>query len=127
MKPKEWFVNKYPGLGYVLDERDYGYGKTIFLFRWKKKDLARKLTEYYLDRAKTLCRKAGIDVEDLYSSADDSRGQIDTWAAIVARVIADNGYQSMKQLNEEIDCLVRTDIRIWKTYIPQGGKEKRNG
>lgn len=33
----------------------------------------------------------------------------------------------MKQLNEEIDCLVRTDIRIWKTYIPQGGKEKRNG
>lgn len=25
------------------------------------------------------------------------------------------------------DNLVRTDIRIWKTYIPQGGKEKRNG
>lgn len=127
MKPKEWFVNKYPELGDVLDERDTGYGKTIYLFRWKKKDLARKLTEYYLDRAKTLCRRAGIEVSDLYSCEDDSRGQIDTWAAIVARVIADNGYQSMKQLNEEIDNLVRTDIRIWKTYIPQGGKEKKNG
>ncbi len=110
-----------------LMKETMGTARPFFLFRWKKKDLARKLTEYYLDRAKTLCRKAGIDVEDLYSSADDSRGQIDTWAAIVARVIADNGYQSMKQLNEEIDCLVRTDIRIWKTYIPQGGKEKRNG
>lgn len=130
MKPKEWFVNKYPELGYVFDERDLGdggYGKTIYLFRWKKKDLARKLTEYYLGRAKTLCRREGIEVSDLYSCEDDSRGQIDTWAAIVARVIADNGYQSMKQLNEEIDNLVRTDIRIWKTYIPQGGKEKKNG
>ena len=33
----------------------------------------------------------------------------------------------MKQLNEEIDCLVRTDIRSFKTYGPQGGKEKKNG
>ena len=105
-----------------------GYGKTIYLFRWKKKDLARKLTEYYLGRAKTLCRRAGIDlVTAIYNNDNDSRGQIDTWAAIVARVIADNGYQSMKQLNEEIDSLVMTDIRIFKTYGPQGGKEKKNG
>ena len=123
MKPKEWFVNKYPELELVF-KWDDGTGHTVF----QTKSMAETLSGYYLGRAKTLCRRAGIDlVTAIYNNEDDSRGQIDTWAAIVARVIADNGYQSMKQLNEEIDSLVRNDIRIFKTYGPQGGKEKRNG
>lgn len=121
MKPKEWFTSKWD---LVLEFRQEGEPTHVV---FQKGLLADRLPEYYLGRAKTLCRREGIEVDDLYSCGDDSRGQIDTWAAIVARVIADNGYHSMKQLNEEIDCLVRTDIRIWKTYIPQGGKEKRNG
>ena len=118
MKPKAYFTSKWD-LELVFKHDPDEPAHVVF----QKSLLADKLALYYLDRAKTLCRKAGIDVGDLYSSVDssvdDSRGQIDTWAAIVARVIADNGYQSMKQLNEEIDCLVSTDIRIRKKY---GGK-----
>lgn len=114
MKPKAYFTSKWD-LELVFKHDPDEPAHVVF----QKSLLADKLALYYLDRAKTLCRKAGIDVGDLYSSVDDSRGQIDTWAAIVARVIADNGYQSVAQINEEIDCLVSTDIRIRKKY---GGK-----
>lgn len=123
MKPKEWFSSK-GNLELVFKHDPDEPAHVVF----QKGLLADRLPEYYLGRAKTLCRRAGIDlVTAIYNNDNDSRGQIDTWAAIVARVIADNGYQSMKQLNEEIDSLVRNDIRIFKTYGPQGGKEKRNG
>ena len=114
MKPKAYFTAKW-GLELVFRHDPDEPAHVVF----QKGLLAYKLSEYYLDRAKTLCRRAGIDVDDLYNSGDDSRGQIDTWAAIVARVIADNGYRSVAQINEEIDCLVGTDIRNWKK---NGGK-----
>ena len=114
MKPKAYFTAKW-GLELVFKHDPDEPAHIVF----QKGLLADRLPEYYLGRAKTLCRREGIEVSDLYGCEDDSRGQIDTWAAIVARVIADNGYQSMKQLNEEIDCLVRNDIRIRKKY---GGK-----
>ena len=114
MKPKEWFASKWE-LELVFKHDPDEPAHIVF----QKGLLADRLPEYYLGRAKTLCRRAGIEVSDLYSCEDDSRGQIDTWAAIVARVIADNGYRSVAQINEEIDCLVGTDIRNWKK---NGGK-----
>ena len=67
MKPKEWFASKWE-LELVFKHDPDEPAHIVF----QKGLLADRLPEYYLDRAKTLCRRAGIDVDDLYSSDDDS-------------------------------------------------------